>query len=121
MNKNSKEPFFWVKSGQPQNKLSIHITRLATKALNSEITPDKPRPRRVSNADTKHAGLQTGWTRASFIVREEWLHKIKTLAYWERRGIKDILDEAFSAYLESKRPTLNTATNAAPDENASES
>jgi hypothetical protein len=47
-------------------------------------------------------GLQDGWTRATFILRNEYLEKIKALAYWERKTIKQIIDEVLRAYLKEK-------------------
>jgi hypothetical protein len=52
---------------------------------------------------TTQRGLQDGWTRNTFILRKEHLEKIKSLAYWERRTIKEIMDEALVAYLRGKR------------------
>ena len=52
---------------------------------------------------TTQRGLHDGWTRATFILREHHLEKIKELAYWERKTIKEILDEALGAYLEGKK------------------
>jgi hypothetical protein len=34
------------------------------------------------------------------------LNTIKALAIWERKGIKDILDETILAYLETKKTEL---------------
>jgi hypothetical protein len=36
-------------------------------------------------------------------VQEEHLAKIKALAYWERKQIKEIMTEALSAYLADRR------------------
>jgi len=47
-------------------------------------------------------GLKSGWTRATFIVREELLEKIKDLAYWERKQVKEVIDEAVAAYLDGR-------------------
>jgi len=49
------------------------------------------------------AGLKTGWTRATFIVRQDNLEKVKDAAWWERRDIKDVLDDALSFYLKGKK------------------
>ena len=46
--------------------------------------------------------LQDGWTRATFILRKHHLEKLKALAYWERKTIKEVIDEALGAYLEGK-------------------
>jgi hypothetical protein len=51
---------------------------------------------------TTQRGLQDGWTRATFILRKHHLEKLKALAYWERKTIKEVIDEALAAYLEGK-------------------
>jgi len=48
-------------------------------------------------------GLHDGWTRATFILKKSHLGKLKELAYWERRTIKEVIDEALEAYLEGRR------------------
>jgi len=48
-------------------------------------------------------GLQDGWTRATFILRKDYLERIKASAYWERKRIKEVMDEAMEAYLKGKR------------------
>ncbi|MCM8817630.1 MAG: hypothetical protein NC913_09030 [Candidatus Omnitrophica bacterium] len=48
-------------------------------------------------------GLKEGWIRATFIVREEYLEKIKALSYWDRKDIKEVVDEALSQYLKNKK------------------
>ena len=52
---------------------------------------------------TTQQGLHDGWTRATFILRKHYLEKIKELAYWERRTIKEVIDEALESYLKGKR------------------
>ena len=42
---------------------------------------------------TTQLGLHDGWTRATFILRKNHLEKLKELAYWERRTIKEVIDE----------------------------
>jgi hypothetical protein len=48
-------------------------------------------------------GLQDGWTRATFILRKDYLERIKASAYWERKSIKEVMNEAMEAYLKGKR------------------
>ena len=55
---------------------------------------------------TSQRGLQNGWTRNTFILRKEYLEKIKALAYWERKTIKEVNDEALGFYLKGKRIKL---------------
>ena len=48
-------------------------------------------------------GLKDGWTRATFILREDYLEKVKALAYWKRKNIKEVMDEVLGAYLKGKK------------------
>lgn len=98
--KPGKEPdtFFWIKSGEVNSvrkQKSIHIIQ------RPEVDPATPSPKRTLK-DPKRAGLKSGWIRATFIVREEKLSRLKALAYWERKEIKEIVDEAITEYLADK-------------------
>jgi uncharacterized protein YnzC (UPF0291/DUF896 family) len=48
-------------------------------------------------------GLKDGWIRATFILREDYLEKVKALAYWKRKNIKEVMDEVLGAYLKGKK------------------
>jgi hypothetical protein len=52
---------------------------------------------------TSQKGLKSGWTRATFILRNDYLEKIKASAYWERKSVKEVIDEALGSYLKGKR------------------
>ncbi len=52
---------------------------------------------------TSYDGLREGWTRATFILREDYLEKIKSLAYWKRRNIKEVMDEVLEKYLKGRK------------------
>ncbi len=52
---------------------------------------------------TSSKGLPEGWTRATFIVRQDLVNKVKRAAYWDRRQIKDLVTEALDAYLVDKK------------------
>ena len=54
------------------------------------------------NINSSEKGLQDGWTRDTFILRIDYLEKIKALAYWERKKVKDVVDEALGSYLKGK-------------------
>ena len=56
---------------------------------------------------TTQQGLQDGWTRATFILRRHHLEELKALAYWERRTIKEVIDEALGSYLKRKNLERN--------------
>jgi len=53
--------------------------------------------------NTSERGLKDGWTRDTLILRKEYLEKIRALSYWERRTIKEVIDEALGAYLKGRK------------------
>lgn len=63
----------------------------------------------MASIKTTQQRLQNGWTRATFILRKHHLEEIKALAYWERKTIKEVMDEALSSYLNRKAIILKTA------------
>ena len=52
---------------------------------------------------TSQKGLKNGWIRATFILRKDYLEKLKSLSYWERKKIKEVIDEALGSYLKGKK------------------
>ncbi len=52
---------------------------------------------------TSQEGLKEGWTRATFIMREHLLEKLKAQAYWERIEIKELINTIFSSYFKSSK------------------
>jgi hypothetical protein len=52
---------------------------------------------------TSQEGLKDGWIRATFILRKDYLEKLKAIAYWERKKIKEVIDEALRLYLKGKK------------------
>lgn len=49
--------------------------------------------------NTEKEGIPGGWQRATFIIREKHLEKIKAIAYWDRLQIKEVIEEALEEYL----------------------
>ena len=58
---------------------------------------------KMENANSLEKGLQDGWTRATFILRKEYLKKLKAVSYWDRKKIKEVIDEALGFYLKGKK------------------
>jgi hypothetical protein len=58
---------------------------------------------RTVQTKSSFEGLKEGWTRATFILREDYLDKIKSLAYWRRKNIKEVMDEVLEEYLKGKK------------------
>lgn len=72
-----------------------------TGGLNSLLgdQPEKPkrgRPKTSTREITKSSqeGTKEKETRATFIVNEELLEKLKAIAYWDRVLIKDVINTA---------------------------
>ena len=65
-------------------------------------------PKTMALNKTSEKGLQDGWTRATFILRRDYLERLKASAYWERKKIKEAIDEALRLYLKGKRPRTKT-------------
>jgi len=72
-----------------------------TGGLNSLLgdQPEKPkrgRPKTSTREITKSSqeGTKENETRATFIVNEELLDKLKAIAYWDRVLIKDVVNTA---------------------------
>ena len=63
-------------------------------------SPDHPSTLgRAARGPTTSKGLRPGWTRATFIVREETVQQLKAVAYWDRKELKRVVEEALRAYL----------------------
>lgn len=62
------------------------------------------RPKTINREYTKSSqeGLQENWTRATFIVREDLLEKLKDLAYTNRTTIKEEINGALEEYLRAE-------------------
>ena len=62
------------------------------------------RPRTIYREYEKSSqeGLQDNYTRATFIVREDLLKKLKDYAYTERETLKDIINDMIEKYLDGK-------------------
>lgn len=83
----------------PTSKPTIVKVKPRIKASSGVNIPDAS----VITTSTSSKGLPKGWTRATFIVRQDLVQKVKRAAYWDRRQIKDVVTEALDAYLVDKK------------------
>ncbi len=76
--------------------------------LGGSAPDDKKAKGRPKGSTTREAskvsevGCKENETRATFIVNEDLLDKLKAVAYWERVKIKEALEEALGDYLSKK-------------------
>ena len=64
--------------------------------LGDNDKPKRGRPKTSTREITKSSqeGTKEKETRATFIVNEELLEKLKAIAYWDRKLIKEVVDTA---------------------------
>ena len=61
--------------------------------------PKAPKAPKKEITKTSQIGTKEKETRATFIVNEDLLEKMKSLAYWDRVLIKDIVNTAFEEHI----------------------
>jgi hypothetical protein len=70
-----------------------------------EAAAKRPKPgRKATRPEPKDeksskSGCRSGETRATFIVSDELLDRVKALAYWERTKIKHVIEAALTEHL----------------------
>ena len=64
--------------------------------------PKRGRPKTSTKVITKTSqeGTKENETRATFIVGEELLDKLKAIAYWDRSLIKEVVSTALKEYVD---------------------
>ena len=91
-------------AAEPVSKPTTVKAKPRTKARGVvKNTAHKPVVSTSTSSSTSSQGLPEGWTRATFILRQDLVHKVKRAAYWDRRQIKDLVTEALDAYLVDKK------------------
>lgn len=61
-------------------------------------TPQENKPQPAPKQATVKSSNKN--TRATFVISEEALKKLKAVAYWDRKQQKDVLEEALTQYFE---------------------
>lgn len=67
--------------------------------IDSTSKVGRPRSLKRKISKSSQEGLSEGWTRATFIVNEEHLDKLKSFARLKQTPIKEIISDAISSYL----------------------
>ena len=107
------------------NKINIKFVDMSKKSftggLNSLLgdqpeNPKRGRPTTTFKEITKSSqeGTKENETRATFIVNEELLDKLKAIAYWDRIRIKDVVNNALQeavAKYEKRNGDINPIPN----------
>jgi hypothetical protein len=90
------DPFSWIKDSRQEEAPSLPVQEETVAESFPVETPGS------AESQTTRQGLRVGWKRHTFIIREQHLEKIQAVAYWERRDIKEVMDEALQLYLKEK-------------------
>ena len=61
--------------------------------------PKAPKAPKKEIINSSQIGTKVNETRATFIVNEDLLEKLKALAYWDRVAIKDIVNQALEDHI----------------------
>lgn len=81
-----------------------------TKQAERPAEQAEPKAPKKEITKTSQLGTKEKETRATFIVNEDLLEKMKSLAYWDRVLIKDIVNTAFEEHIaryEKKNGPIN--------------
>lgn len=67
----------------------------------------RPATKKISAAVARKAKApqkeQEKWIRTTVMIREINHGKVKSITYWEKKGIKEVVDEALKLYFKGKK------------------
>ncbi len=93
------DPLKWITSTKDQEEV---IKTLPSKKQIEKIT-GRPGTNTHKITKSSQSGLPEGWTRATFIVKETTLKKLKDLVYTERSQLKITVNKALESFIEGKK------------------
>lgn len=65
--------------------------------------PDKPVSKPSKQVSLSSKPSKPGYKRQTYIVREDYIEKIRAMAYWERREITEVINELLGGCLKDKK------------------
>jgi hypothetical protein len=93
---------------QPKNEVTYKGAKKFIDIMQNEETdkPKRGRPVTQTKEITKSSqeGTKEKETRATFIMNEELLDKLKAIAYWDRVLIKEVINTALQEHVNNKKP-----------------
>lgn len=108
----ASSPLFNGPPAEPKNGTEQeHAARIRT-GSGSDTNKKGPGAGQKPKRQGPQAGLQTGYTRATLIIKTDTLQRLKNLAYTERRTMKDTAEALLSDAItrEEKRLEKNGNT-----------
>lgn len=103
-NRLGSDPLGWIRPTKDEAKDSEAPKTVEELSETTKTRSNAGRPKTIKRKITKTSqeGLPVNWTRATFIMREDLLKKLKDYAYTERETIRDVINEAVELYLQDK-------------------
>lgn len=75
------------------------LKKIAEETGYKRTTKGRPKTNFREITNSSQEGVKAGEIRATFIVNEGILEKIKSISYWERIKIKQVVNEALNEYI----------------------
>lgn len=93
-----------IPTGKSKETASLDKIRAAVSAMKREGKLARPgRPKRTDKdneaAPSAERGTKPGETRKTYLVTKELDGKVNKIAYWDRRTVKEVINEALSNYI----------------------
>lgn len=88
-----------IPAKEPITKAINDLKNIAEETGYKRTTKGRPKKNLREVTKSSQEGVKEGETRATFIVKEITLEKIKSISYWERVSIKQVVNEALKEYI----------------------
>lgn len=85
--------------GSPREPISEPEPIAIERNANTQVVTKNPEQR--TKGSTVKAGLKEGETRATLILNESVIDKLKAIAYWDRITLKTVVDDALQAFIDN--------------------
>ena len=93
---------------QPKNEVTYKGAKKFLDIMHNKETDKAKRGRPVTQTKeitkSSQEGTKENETRATFIMNEELLDKLKAIAYWDRVLIKEVINTALQDCVDNKKP-----------------
>jgi len=106
----STKPAIANQSEQTTPTSVAQTTTTPQSMINNQNSPEKPQL--TASAKTKmpqkrgfvsaSAGLPEGYTRATFIIKQDHVDRLKALSYVNKSSIKELVDQAMTKFLKDR-------------------
>lgn len=104
------DPLGFIHDTRPSDKLDklSHQDKMSIqdKLDNAEKLSNMSKLSKLDNPDLQKLPNKPSpddWVRATFIMRHKFMEQIKALAYWDRKEIKEVVDEIMAEFFKGRK------------------